>query len=63
MYYLVNSYMILKISVNVFFIIYLVNFVFVREDRVIFRFLDDYVIDLICFYLCIYMYMECFSYF
>lgn len=49
--------MILKISVNVFFVIYMVNFVFVREDRLIFRFLDDYVIDLLVLYNYIYVYL------
>lgn len=51
--------MILKISVNVFFVIYIcmVNFDFVREDRLIFRFLDDYVIDLLVLYNYIYVYL------
>lgn len=63
MYYLVNSYMILKTSANVLSTTDLVNLASVREDRVTFRFLDDHATDLICSYLCTYMYMECLSHF
>lgn len=47
--------MILKTSANVLSATYMVNLASVREDRLTFRFLDDYVTDLLVLYNHIYV--------
>lgn len=51
--------MILKTSANVLSATYMVNLASVREDRLTFRFLDDYVTDLLVLYNHIYVLHSC----